>query len=122
MAKRSSVASDILEGLTLVAKTLENRRAGVRPAEALRRHFTVRQIKLDLKPKAYVARDVKLVRKKLGASQAVFAQLLGVSTNTVRAWEQGVNPPTRMASRFMDEIRLHPNYWLGRLREAAIEK
>src|SRR4051794_17473009 len=53
------------------------------------------------------------------ASQAVFARFLGVSRNTVRSWEQGVNAPSTMACRFLDEIRLNPAYWQQRLRDSA---
>ncbi len=37
---------------------------------------------------------VKALRKKLGLSQAMFAQLLRVSNKTVEKWEQGANPVT----------------------------
>jgi DNA-binding transcriptional regulator YiaG len=61
------------------------------------------------------------MRWKAG-SQAVFAKLLGVSLNTVRAWEQGVNHPSDMACRFLDEIRRDPAYWVRRLKEAVIAR
>src|SRR5690606_4338999 len=51
--------------------------------------FTCRTVKLDLQPKPYDAEDVKKVRQILGASQAIFAQFLGVSRGAVRDWEQG---------------------------------
>jgi putative transcriptional regulator len=37
--------------------------------------------------------DVKSVRGKLGASQAEFALLIGVSVATLRNWEQGRRTP-----------------------------
>lgn len=37
--------------------------------------------------------DVKAVRSKLGASQAEFALLVGVSVATLRNWEQGRRVP-----------------------------
>ena len=65
------------------------------------------------------AKDIAKIRIGLGASQTAFAALLGVSANTVRAWEQGVNPPSGMASRFLAEIRRDPAYWKARLDEAT---
>jgi putative transcriptional regulator len=65
---------------------------------------------------------VKQTRALLGASQAVFANFLGVSVKTVRAWEQGVNTPSAMACRFMDEIRRDPKHWIARLSEAAVAR
>jgi putative transcriptional regulator len=37
--------------------------------------------------------DVKAVRAKLGASQAEFAMMIGVSVATLRNWEQGRRTP-----------------------------
>jgi putative transcriptional regulator len=63
--------------------------------------------------------DIAAIRDNIGASQAVFAALLGTSANTVRAWEQGINPPSGIAARFLDEIRRTPDYWRNRIAEAA---
>jgi putative transcriptional regulator len=82
--------------------------------------FTCRTVKLDLTPSRYTARRVAATREILGASQPVFAQFLGVSVKTVRAWEQGINAPSDMACRFMDEIRRDPAYWQKRLATAAL--
>ena len=84
------------------------------------KRFTVHHVrrpsfeKPDLSPK-----DIVKIRAGLGASQTAFAALLGVSANTVRAWEQGVNPPSGMASRFLAEIRRDPAYWKARMDEAT---
>lgn len=86
------------------------------PSKNLADGFTCHTVTLDLQPKSYRADDIADVRKLLGASQAVFARFLGVSRNTVRSWEQGVNAPSPIACRFMDEIRVNPEYWQDRLR------
>jgi putative transcriptional regulator len=112
---RPSVGTRIIEGLQELVSVLEKR-------EPLHKHFTCRQIRLDLKPMPYNGRRVKETRGLLGASQAVFAGFLGVSVKTIRAWEQGVNTPNGMACRFMDEIRRDPKHWLARLREAVVVK
>lgn len=113
--KRASVADRILQRLQGFTEALER---GV----PISGKFTCRQIELDLKPTPYDPKLVKETRRLLGVSQAVFAQLLGVSAKTVRAWEQGVNPPKRMACRFMDEIRRDRKYWIERLKEAAVAR
>lgn len=84
--------------------------------------FTCRKISLNLQPTTYSPQLVKKTRKILRASQAVFAQFLGVSVKAVRAWEQGVYPPPDMACRFMDEIRRSPPYWQKRMLESIEDK
>jgi DNA-binding transcriptional regulator YiaG len=84
--------------------------------------FTCHKLALDLNPKPYSSELVKKTRKILNASQAVFAQFLGVSPQTVRAWEQGVNTPRDSACRLMDEIRHDPRYWQARIQELVVVK
>ena len=55
-------------------------------------------------------------------SQRIFAQFLGVSVDAVQSWEGGVNTPSDMACRFMDEIRFNPEYWRKRLMESMSQK
>jgi len=62
-------------------------------------------------PSAYDAKGVKKVRDALNVSQAVFAQLLGVSDVLVRSWERGVRAPAPVACRLMDQIREHPEHF-----------
>lgn len=109
-----SVEKEILEALTDFTEALKN---GEVPAR-----FTCRHIHLKLEPTAYSPELVKETRKILGVSQLLFARFLGVSPQTVRAWEQGVNAPHPMACRFMDEIRHAPDHWAGRLRELTVVK
>lgn len=85
----------------------------------LAQKFNCHTVVLDLEPTEYDPQKVVAIRKKLGASQAVFAKLLGISVKTVRAWEQGLNPPNDMACRFMDEIGLDVERWQKRLQAAV---
>ena len=107
-----SVENEILEALAEFTDTLEK-------GEVTRR-LTCRQVKLNLEPSRYSPQLVMKTRKVLGVSQPLFARFLGVSPKTVRSWEQGVNPPSPMACRFMDEIRRTPAHWAARLREVAV--
>jgi DNA-binding transcriptional regulator YiaG len=81
--------------------------------------FTCRTVTLNLQPKAYGADDVQNVRAMLSASQAIFAQFLGVSRGAVRDWEQGIKTPSGAACRLMDEIARSPEYFNLRLRELS---
>ena len=112
---KPSVADRILERLTGFTEALES-------GESIAAKFACRQIVLDLKPISYKPEKVKEIRKSLSASQPVFAKLLGVTAQTVRAWEQGVNAPSHMACRFLDEIDRNPTYWRDRLKGAAVPK
>jgi DNA-binding transcriptional regulator YiaG len=82
--------------------------------------FTCRQVKLNLKPQNYSPKLVKETRRVLGVSQSLFARFLGVSPKTVHSWEQGINSPSKMACRFMDEIRRSPEHWRKRLQQVTV--
>jgi putative transcriptional regulator len=111
--KDTSVESEILEALGEFTDALKK--------GEVTRLLTCRQVKLDLKPAVYGPELVKKTRRLLKVSQALFARFLGVSPKTVRSWEQGINTPSPMACRFMDEIRRAPDYWIERLRGAVVQ-
>ena len=94
----------------------------LRGGASLEETFTCHRVDVDVKPGVYDPEVAKGTRKLLCASQSVFATFLGVSLQTVRAWEQGENVPSDMAKRFMDEIRLNPDYWRARLRQVVSTK
>jgi len=108
-----TLGEKLRQRLGAFAEALENQ-------ESISERFTCRTIKLQLEPKSYGPQQVKATRKLLGASQAIFAQFLGVSVKAVSAWEQGAKTPSDIACRFMDEIRHNPEYWIERLRESAV--
>jgi putative transcriptional regulator len=54
------------------------------------------------------AEDVARVRKKLGVSQNKFAQILGISENTLQNWEQGRRKPTGAAKVLLKVAARHP--------------
>jgi putative transcriptional regulator len=112
---KTPVADRILERLQGFAEVLER-------GEKVSDKFTCRTIVLDLKPLAYTPEAVKKIRHLLGTSQAVFAQLLGVSVRTVQAWECGRSAPSDIACRWLEEINRDPAYWLKRIHEAAVVK
>ena len=111
MAK--SNGKKIVDRLKTFSETLER-------SESITDKFTCRTIKLNLDPVPYDADLVQRTRKLLGASQAIFAQFLGVSVKTVHDWEQDRKTPRDVACRLMDEIRRDPEYWLNTLRELSV--
>jgi putative transcriptional regulator len=102
-----------------IVKELSDFTAALRDGGKISDKFTCHKIELCLEPQAYSPALVKETRKKIGLSQALFAQFLGVSKKTVSAWEQGENSPNPMACRFMDEIRYNADYWKERFRKSA---
>ncbi len=108
----TSVGRRMVDRLKLFAEALET-------TDSIPKRFTCRTIKLNLEPTPYDCKRVKEVRKKLHASQAIFAQFLGVSVSAVRDWEQGAKSPRGSSCRIMDEILRDPGYWRDRLRELA---
>lgn len=109
--KLTSVEKDLVDGLEGFVRDLKTN-------VPIRSTYTCRRILLDLQPQAYTAKHVVATRKLLRMSQPLFAQFLGVSPKTVRAWEHG-KTPSDMACRFMDEIQRNPDYWRKRVRESA---
>lgn len=109
---------------TVGGKIVDRLQAFVEHAESgvdIGERFTCRTVKLNLEPQEYDAESVRAARAVLGASQAIFAQFIGVSVRTVQDWEQGVTPPSGSPCRIMDEIHSNPDYWRSRLSELATE-
>ena len=79
---------------------------------------TVRDVEVA-QPAAYDARAVQTTREKLGVSQPVFAQLVGVSVMLAQSWEQGKRFPDGTARRLLDEINRDPRRFAGYIRKAS---
>jgi len=112
---KATVADRILERLQGFTEALER-------GEKITEKFTCRKVVLDLKPLPYTPKAVKEVRLSLSCSQAVLAQLLGVSVRTVQAWECGKTTPSEMACRWLAEIKRDPDYWVEQIRNAVVQK
>jgi putative transcriptional regulator len=57
----------------------------------------------------FTADRIVRLRKTLGVSQPVFAQMLNVSVDTARGWEQGRNAPGGPAARLLELVEAHPD-------------
>jgi putative transcriptional regulator len=55
------------------------------------------------------ADELARLRTENGMSQAVFAQVLNVSTKTVQSWEQGTRTPSHAALRLIQVFRHEPD-------------
>ncbi len=55
------------------------------------------------------------LRRRLDLSQAVFAQVLGVSAVPARKWESGARKPSPLACRLLDLIDRQPEMVRGLL-------
>jgi putative transcriptional regulator len=55
------------------------------------------------------AEELTKLRLRSGMSQAVFAQLLNVSTKTIQSWEQGQRKPSQAALRLIQVFRHDPS-------------
>ena len=62
-------------------------------------------------PGHYGPREVRALRDSLGASQGVFAALVGVSPAQVAHWEHGIRNPAPLACRLFDKIKENPTQY-----------
>ncbi len=54
----------------------------------------LREVTLTVQPlKTYEPQEIMAIRQSIGASQSLFAGIMGVSIKTVEAWEAGRNQP-----------------------------
>src|SRR6266700_7486136 len=59
-------------------------------------------------PKQLTPREIRRIRRKLNASQAVFVQYLNVSANAVRSWEQGTRKLQQAALKLVVIAKKNP--------------
>jgi len=52
----------------------------------------------------WTASTIRQLREDLGLTQPAFAELVDVSVWTLRHWEQGKGPPSRLAQRRLEDI------------------
>lgn len=108
-AKGTPAGREIIEALTELVEAVES-------GEPLERRFTVRTVELPDEPGPYDAKRVRATRALIGASQTVFARMLGVSTVLVQHWENGSRVPAPWARRLLDEVNRDPRHWQAMLR------
>jgi putative transcriptional regulator len=77
--------------------------------------MVVRRVEAPDLPGTYTPADVKALRARLEVTQALFAQMLGVSLKLVQAWEQGAAPLRPWARRLLDLISADPKAFRRRV-------
>ena len=75
--------------------------------------FDLRSVELPARPKAMKPADIRAVRESLNASQALFARLLNVSSNSVESWEQGIREPRQATLKLLHIARRNPDVLLS---------
>lgn len=92
-------------------------------AKDLTQAKTVADLKLPWSRMVYVVpaspAEVKATRTKLKQSQSKFADWLGVSVQTVQAWEAGRRMPEAVASKVIRYAARHPN-WVHEFAEPGL--
>lgn len=91
--KRKALSQTLLDS----AKSLGFKKATVDKLEAL----NIPQVP-DMSPS-----EIKKLRKKVNASQGVFAALLNVNPSTVQKWEQGSARPQNAALKLLNVLKKH---------------
>jgi putative transcriptional regulator len=109
--KKPRLGERLIQGLTDI-------RDAVKSGQPLEQLFTCRTVVLDLEPREFDAEDIRAIRLRVGASQSLFAKILGASTATVESWEQGLREPEPMARRLLEEIDRARDRWRQILRES----
>ncbi|HEX6042275.1 helix-turn-helix domain-containing protein [Longimicrobium sp.] len=79
-----------------------------------RRH-DLRTTVLPAVPQPMSAAAIRALRDRIGASQAVFAMALNVSTKTVQAWESGARVPDGGNLKLLRVGEAHPEAVFGSL-------
>jgi putative transcriptional regulator len=57
----------------------------------------------------------------LNVSQAIFAKILNVSVQAVRAWEQGDKTPKGTTTRLLQIIEKDPTYFIKSISEVTLK-
>lgn len=112
--EEEGVSPHIAEACAGIDAFLEAAAAG----ESLEGLATIRTRTLELSPREYGPKEVRAVRRKLKASQALLAKFLGVNTQTVSSWEQGRRKVPPMARRYLDDLVDIPALWATRTGSA----
>ncbi len=107
----SRVEKGILKGLgEAVAFERGRGRATVRT------HLHLESGTVVIAARGYKAEQIRRIRSHLKVSQPVFARLLNVSPETIKAWEQGKRVPDGAAVRLLEVAEDHPEVLLPKLR------
>jgi putative transcriptional regulator len=103
-SKYGKLGALIIEGLQ---EAIAYERGEVTNVRVHRVEVTARKAHVE-RPPWYAPFLIREIRHKLSVSQAIFAEMLGVSASSVRAWEQGKREPDGPARRLLQIADEHP--------------
>jgi DNA-binding transcriptional regulator YiaG len=101
-----------------MVRELRDRADVLKSGQPLTSRYTVRTCRRLVEPTEYDPQQVRRTRREMGVSQAVFADMVGVSESLVQSWEQGFRRPSKMACRLLDEFNRNRDHWRGLLASA----
>jgi putative transcriptional regulator len=99
MAKKVQIFDELMEGFRDAIARKKGHAVSLRVTEIPR-----------VKPMR--PRQIKKIRKALGASQAIFAYILNVSPKVVQSWEHGARRPTNAALKLLSIAQNDPEILL----------
>jgi len=102
----------LIEGLKEAVSVAKGQ---AKPARVTRGRLTAANVDVAPPPR-YKSKKIAAVRSSLGVSQPVFASMLNVSSNTVRAWEQGDRTPEGATLRLLELAEKYPNVLVQSVR------
>lgn len=73
----------------------------------------LRSVTIPARPRPLKPSEIRTMRAAMNASQALFAQLLNVSSNAVESWEQGIRQPRQATLKLLHIARKNPAALLG---------
>ena len=73
----------------------------------------LRMTEIPAPPKKITPQEIRQIRRRLNASQTIFAFYLNVSTNAVRSWEQGKRRPQHAALKLLTIAKKNPQALLS---------
>ena len=85
------------------------------------RKHDLRTTILPKPPKPMKPAEVRKLRERVRASQAVFARALNVSASTVQAWEAGNRSPDAGNLKLLRLGEEHPDIVFGALYDASLD-
>lgn len=94
-------------------KSFDELLASVKEAGAIKRGTRRASRRFVSKPM-----DIRCIRAKMDVSQGDFAELIGVSVDTVQNWEQGRRTPTGPARVLLTVAERAPEYLIETLHRA----
>jgi len=100
--RKRSAGDELIFGMTEVRDALRVKHVS---------KLTLRTVDSPMLPAVYTPARVRKTRLRLGVSQSIFADLVGVSVVLVQSWERGVRLPSKLASRLLDEINRDRDRW-----------